>query len=67
MIKMNMKNFNIFTLISILSLLGGIFFYVYWIMRYNVWYDIGIYSITIVLILTGIFGVMLTLYEKKID
>jgi hypothetical protein len=63
MIKINLKKINIFTIISILSLLAGIFFYIYWGIRYGVWYDIGIYSITIVLVLAGIFGILLTLIE----
>jgi hypothetical protein len=69
MIKINLKNINIFTIISLLSLLAGIIFYIYWGSRYGVWYDIGIYSITIFLVLAGIIGIFLTLIEttdKKI-
>jgi len=65
MIKFNLKNFNIYTILSILMLLGGILFYIYWGTRYNIWYNIGIYSITIVLVLPGIFGLILTLMETK--
>ena len=65
MIKFNLKNFNIYTILSIFMLLGGFLFYISWGTRYGVWYDIGIYSITIVLILPGIFGLLLTLLDTK--
>jgi len=65
MFKINIKNFNIYTVLSILFLLGGIFHYIYWGTRYGVWYDIGIYSITIVLVLPGIVGIFLSLMEKE--
>jgi hypothetical protein len=64
MINIDMKNFNIFTIISILFLIAGIIFYIYWGSRYSVWSDIGIYSITIVFVLSGILGTLLSLYEK---
>jgi hypothetical protein len=65
MIKLNLKNFNFYTAVSILLLLAGILFYIYWGTRYGVWYDIGIYSITIVLVIWGIVGIILTLMEKE--
>jgi len=61
----SLKNFNIFTLLSILLIVGGVAHYIYWGLRYGVWVDIGIYSITIVLVLPGIIGLFLTLMEKK--
>ena len=64
MMKLDFKNFNIFTIISILSLLAGILFYLYWGSRFGVWYDVGVYSITIVFILSGIFGTLLSLQVK---
>jgi hypothetical protein len=64
MMKINIKKFNVFTLASLLLLIAGIGFYIYWGMRYNVWYDIGIYSITSVFVISGIVGILLTLYEK---
>jgi len=63
MIKINMEKFNIFTIISVLALIGGILFYISWGIRFGVWYDVGIYSITIVFVLAGILGILLTLYE----
>jgi len=65
MIKLNIKNFNAYTILSILFLLGGLLHYIYWGTRYGVWYDIGIYSITIVLVLPGIIGIILSLMEEK--
>ena len=64
LLKINMKKFNIFTLVSLLLLLAGIMFYIYWGVRFGVWYDIGIYSITIVLVLGGILGAVVSLWEK---
>ena len=65
MFKIDIKNFNIFTVLSILFLLAGIFHYLYWGARYGIWYDIGIYSITIVMIIPGIIGILLSLMEKE--
>jgi len=65
MIKLNLKNFNFYTIVSILALIAGILFYIYWGTRYGVWYDIGIYSVVIVLVMFGIIGILLTLMEKK--
>ena len=64
MIKINLKKFNVYTIVSILSLLAGIIFYVYWGIRYGVWYDIGTYSLTIVLVLAGIIGIILSMIEE---
>ncbi|KAA0004970.1 MAG: hypothetical protein DRM99_02930 [Thermoplasmata archaeon] len=62
---MNLKKFNLYTVLSILLLLAGISHYIYWGSRYGVWYDIGIYSITIVLVLAGILGILITLIEEE--
>jgi hypothetical protein len=63
--NINIKNFNIYTVLSILFILGGLLFWIYWGTRYNVWYDIGIYSITIVLVLSGIIGLILSLMDRS--
>ena len=65
MFKINLKNFNLFTILSILFILAGIFLWIYWGLRYGIWYDIGIYSITIVLVLPGLIGFLLSLMEKE--
>ena len=63
----NIKNYNYKTILSLLSLIAGILFYIYWGVTYGVWADIGIYSITIVLVLGGLFGTLLSLLEDEED
>ena len=65
MMKINIKKFNVFTLISLLTLIAGVGLYIYWGIRYGVWYDIGIYSVTSVFVISGIVGILLSLYEKN--
>jgi hypothetical protein len=65
MFNIDIKNFNIYTILSILFLLAGLFYYIYWGTRYGIWYDIGIYSITIVMIIPGVVGILLSLREKE--
>lgn len=55
---------NVFTILSFLLLLVGIGYYLYWGVRFGVWSDIGIYALTIFLVLSGILGILITLYEK---
>jgi hypothetical protein len=64
MIKIAISNFNVYTILSLILLFLGIIFYFYWGIRFGVWTDIGIYSITIFFVLCGILGIVLTLYEK---
>jgi len=61
----DIKNFNYKTILSLLLLIAGILFYIYWGVTYGVWADIGIYSITIVFVLAGIFGMLLSLLEEN--
>ena len=63
-LRFSLKNMNIFTILSILLLLSGILFYIYWGTRFGVWVDIGIYSITSFFVLAGLLGILVTLYEK---
>ena len=66
--KINLKNFNVFTVLSLLTLIAGIAFYLYWVGRFpNAWGDIGIYSITVVLVIPGIIGTIISLMEKSED
>ena len=67
LIKINVKKFNIFTLISLLSILVGFLLWIWWGTQFGVWYDIGIYSVTILFILAGIVGTVLSLYESKTE
>jgi len=65
MININTKNFNVYTILALLALIAGILFYISWVVRFpDAWADIGPYSITIVFVLSGILGILLTLYEK---
>jgi len=63
--QIQMKNFNMYTIFSLIILIAGILMYISWGMRYGVWDDIGIYSITIVLVLSGIIGLILSLSREK--
>jgi len=63
--RIDIKNFNLLTVFSILVLLAGILIYIYWGTRYGVWYDIGIYSLTIVFVIPGIIGILLSLIKKE--
>ena len=65
MLKLNMKNFNVYTILSILFLLGCLLFWISWGITYGVWYDIGIYSVTIVFVVAGIVGIIISLMEKE--
>jgi len=67
MFKIDINNISIYTILSLLCLFGGIIYYLYWGFRYGVWADIGIYSITIVFVIAGLVGTILTLYEKESD
>ncbi len=62
---MNIKEINEWTILSILLLLAGILFYIYWGIRYGVWVDIGIYSITIVFVISGICGFFLSTIKQE--
>jgi hypothetical protein len=52
-------------IISLLLLIAGILMYVGWGVTYGVWWDIGIYSITIFLVLCGVLGALLSIYKVK--
>jgi hypothetical protein len=65
MLKINVKNFNMYTIISILFILAGLLLWISWGIRYGIWYDIGIYSLTIVLVLPGTIGTIISLMEKE--
>jgi hypothetical protein len=65
MLNINMKNFSFFTVLSLLMIITGIIHYIYWGIRYGVWAEIGIYSLTIVLVFPGIIGLIISLMEKN--
>ena len=60
-----MKKINGYTILSLLALIAGISFYFWWAVTYNIWIDIGVYSVTVVLVSFGILGILLSLIEEK--
>ena len=65
--KPSLKNINAYTIATLIILIVGLLFYVSWGLRYNVWVDIGIYSITIILVLSGLLGAILSLTFDKTE
>jgi len=63
--SIRLKNFNAYTILSLLVSFAGIGFYVVWGLRYGVWADIGVYALTIVLVLSGTIGTLITLADKE--
>lgn len=56
---------NIIKLISGLSISLGIVFYLFWGLRFGVWADIGIYSVTIFFIFLGFLGMLYSFKFKN--
>ena len=44
---------------------GGIALYLAWNIAYGVWTDVGIYSVTIIMVLLGLFGMLLYSKERE--
>jgi len=65
--ELNTKNINAYTIFALIVLIVGVLFYISWGLRYGVWVDIGIYSITIVLVLGGLLGTILSLTMEKTE
>ena len=64
----SIKNINAYTIVALIVLIAGLLFYITWGLRYGVWADIGIYSLTIVLVLGGLLGTILSLtFEKETE
>jgi len=61
--KIDFKKFNLYTILSILIILIGLLMWISHGIRYNIWTDIGIYSITIFFILSGVLGVLISLHS----
>jgi len=60
-----MIKITLVSVLSLITLIAGVSFYLMWGVAYGVWADIGIYSITIVLVLGGILGLLLTFFGEK--
>jgi len=58
--KMNWKK-----IVSILVLACGLLFYVGWSSVYNAWTDIGVYSVSIIFVVLGVLGFLISLSEEK--
>jgi hypothetical protein len=63
--NLSIRNFNVYTIAALIILIAGLLFYITWGLRYNVWIDVGVYSLTIVLVLSGILGTILSLTLEK--
>jgi hypothetical protein len=62
---MKLSGNTVIEYLSFIMLLGAIIFYVSWSIAYGDWNDIGLYSISVVLILFGILGVVLSRLKMK--
>ncbi|MCL5680761.1 MAG: hypothetical protein M1515_01765 [Candidatus Thermoplasmatota archaeon] len=51
--------------LSFIMLLGAVVFYLSWSIAYGAWTDIGLYSISIVLIMFGFLGILLSKARQK--
>lgn len=51
--------------LSFIMLLGAVIFYLSWSIAYGDWNDIGLYSISVVLILFGILGIWLSRLKSR--
>ncbi|HEC94671.1 MAG TPA: hypothetical protein ENI45_01735 [Thermoplasmatales archaeon] len=60
-----MEKTNTGTMFSILVLACGLIFYVGWSSMYNAWTDIGVYSVSIIFILLGILGILISLIKEE--
>ena len=65
--KLSLRNINIYTIFALIILIAGLLFYITWGLRYGVWVDVGIYSITIVLVLGGLLGAIISLSMEKTE
>jgi hypothetical protein len=65
--KLSIRNINVYTIFALIVLIAGLLLYITWGLRYGVWADIGIYSITIVLVLGGLLGTIVSLSMEKTE
>jgi hypothetical protein len=60
---LDIKKYTYKTVLSLLFVIAGILFYIYWGIAFGVWVDIGIYSVTILFIIGGFLGLLLSVME----
>ena len=53
------------TVLGLLFLVSGIIFYLAWSAYYDAWTDIGVYSFSIVMIVSGVLGILLSIFPEK--
>ena len=56
---------NAKSIISILVIAVGLIFYIFWSLTYNAWLDIGIYSVTILFVASGVIGLLISQTREK--
>ena len=61
----DIKQFNEWTILSLIFIIAGLIFWISWGITYGIWADIGVYSLTIVMVLGGLFGLILSLMPSK--
>jgi len=61
----DIKQFNEWTILSLIFIIAGLIFWISWGITYGIWADIGVYSLTIVMVLSGLFGLILSLMPSK--
>ncbi|HDH81503.1 MAG: DUF3149 domain-containing protein [Thermoplasmata archaeon] len=59
------EKINAGVIVSVLSIAAGLIFYIGWNAKYGAWTDVGIYSITAILVAFGIGGYLLSTAPKK--
>ncbi len=52
---------------SWIILVIGVLIYFSWAFLYDAWTDIGLYSITVTLVVFGILGILLSIFKKEED
>ncbi len=62
---MKLDGNKILGFLSFIMLLGAVIFYLGWSIAYGDWNDIGLYSISVILILFGILGIWLSRVRSR--
>lgn len=52
------------TIVSLMMLIAGIIFYLFWSLHYDAWTDIGVYTVTIPLVVFGVLGLLLCIQKE---
>jgi hypothetical protein len=49
---------NVKSVLSLIAIIIGILFYLLWGITYNIWADVGIYSVSAIFIVLGVLGLL---------